>query len=269
MDFKALYESRARGSRRKGDNGVVLVIGGSQIYTGAPYFSGLSSLRSGADLLYIMCTDEAVLPLKVLLPEGIILKISFEAWILKRISVCVLGPGLGRPSSSTIEELLRIIGFLEGRGVPLIVDGDGILFYYNQYISLKNYRWVILTPNYNEKRRVTQLHQKYPDSESQFIVEKGARDRILYKNMEYVVDDEGCIRRCGGLGDILTGILAALLSLLGDKRTEEDVFTCISVSCKILRESGRLAYEKKGNSVITRDVIEFIQKGTSKTLKKM
>ena len=37
---------------RKGDNGKVLVVGGSYIYHGAPVLSSLAALRSGSDLVY-------------------------------------------------------------------------------------------------------------------------------------------------------------------------------------------------------------------------
>ena len=39
-------------SSRKGDNGIVLVVGGSNIYHGAPLLSSLGALRSGVDLVY-------------------------------------------------------------------------------------------------------------------------------------------------------------------------------------------------------------------------
>jgi len=39
-------------SSRKGDNGKVLVLGGSYIYHGAPALSSLAALKTGADLVY-------------------------------------------------------------------------------------------------------------------------------------------------------------------------------------------------------------------------
>jgi len=41
-----------KSSSRKGDNGKVLVLGGSYIYHGAPALSSLAALRTGADLVY-------------------------------------------------------------------------------------------------------------------------------------------------------------------------------------------------------------------------
>ena len=39
-------------SSRKGDNGKVLVLGGSYIYHGAPALASLAALKTGADLVY-------------------------------------------------------------------------------------------------------------------------------------------------------------------------------------------------------------------------
>ena len=37
---------------RKGDNGIVLIVGGSRIYHGAPLLSSIAALKSGTDLVY-------------------------------------------------------------------------------------------------------------------------------------------------------------------------------------------------------------------------
>ena len=50
---------------KKGDFGRIAIVGGSKEYTGAPYFSAISALRTGADLCHIICSNEAAIPLKV------------------------------------------------------------------------------------------------------------------------------------------------------------------------------------------------------------
>jgi ATP-dependent NAD(P)H-hydrate dehydratase len=40
---------------RKGDNGRIAVIGGSALYTGAPYFAAMAALKSGAELATVFC----------------------------------------------------------------------------------------------------------------------------------------------------------------------------------------------------------------------
>ena len=68
--FQNLIPSLHVGSTRyKGQNGRILVIGGSRDYTGAPYYAGHSALKYGADLATILCSKEASLPIKSYSPE--------------------------------------------------------------------------------------------------------------------------------------------------------------------------------------------------------
>lgn len=53
----------------KGQNGRILVFGGSREYTGAPYYAGQSALKYGADLVSILCSKEAAGPIKSYSPE--------------------------------------------------------------------------------------------------------------------------------------------------------------------------------------------------------
>jgi ATP-dependent NAD(P)H-hydrate dehydratase len=53
----------------KGSSGRVAVIGGSALYTGAPFYAAMASLRVGADLSYVYTAQEAVLPIKCYSPE--------------------------------------------------------------------------------------------------------------------------------------------------------------------------------------------------------
>lgn len=59
----------------KGQNGKVSVIGGSKTYTGAPYFAAMAALRTGSDLAFIYCHDEAAIPIKSYSPELIVTSI--------------------------------------------------------------------------------------------------------------------------------------------------------------------------------------------------
>lgn len=57
----------------KGQSGRIGIVGGSKEYSGAPYFSAISSLRVGADLSYIFTTKEAAPVIKSYTPELIVL----------------------------------------------------------------------------------------------------------------------------------------------------------------------------------------------------
>ncbi|ORY53063.1 Ribokinase-like protein [Rhizoclosmatium globosum] len=57
---------------RKGQSGRILVVGGSEEYTGAPYYAGIAALRTGADICHIICHPSASLAIKSYSPELIV-----------------------------------------------------------------------------------------------------------------------------------------------------------------------------------------------------
>ena len=67
LKIKSLVEkiiSNIDAQKVKGENGVVGVIGGSFEYTGAPYYSAISALKTGSDLSQVFCHTEAAIPIK-------------------------------------------------------------------------------------------------------------------------------------------------------------------------------------------------------------
>ena len=56
-------------SCHKGSSGRVGVLGGSARYTGAPYYAAMAALRTGADLAFVFCAEEAAVPIKCYSPE--------------------------------------------------------------------------------------------------------------------------------------------------------------------------------------------------------
>ena len=91
----------------KGCSGKIAVVGGSQTYTGAPYFSAMSSLRAGGDLSHVFCVKEAAVPIKSYSPEIIVHTLDEENTLDEQFAIMfqlansiVCGPGLGRESKS-------------------------------------------------------------------------------------------------------------------------------------------------------------------------
>ena len=62
-----------KSNSRKGDNGIVLVIGGSYIYHGAPVLSSLAALRCGTDLVYTCVPKINVTPTRAISPNLIVI----------------------------------------------------------------------------------------------------------------------------------------------------------------------------------------------------
>ncbi|KUF67692.1 ATP-dependent (S)-NAD(P)H-hydrate dehydratase [Phytophthora nicotianae] len=157
------------GHSHKGQQGRVGVVGGSFEYTGAPYYAGISSLKTGADLCHLFCVEEAAVPIKSYSPELIvhpllrsdaalarceesqrseILAEAVEriAQVLPRLDSLVIGPGLGRDAS--VQEIARkVIAKAREANLPLVLDGDALYLVSVDPDTVKGYRNAILTPN--------------------------------------------------------------------------------------------------------------------------
>lgn len=66
-------------SCHKGSSGRVGVLGGSARYTGAPYYAAMASLRTGADLAFVFCAEEAAIPIKSYSPELMVASVYKES----------------------------------------------------------------------------------------------------------------------------------------------------------------------------------------------
>ena len=61
---------------RKGDNGKVLVVGGSYMYHGAPILSSLAALRTGSDLVYTSVPKNNVQATRAASPDLIVIPLA-------------------------------------------------------------------------------------------------------------------------------------------------------------------------------------------------
>lgn len=116
-------------SQYKGNSGKVVVVGGSQEYTGAPYYSAVSALRSGADLSHIFCPVDALIPIKCYSPEIIVHPNTqpIQDWFTFS-NTFVVGPGLGR--SADAEQLFHqlLLKSVNIKPMCFILDADALWF---------------------------------------------------------------------------------------------------------------------------------------------
>ena len=155
---------------RKGAMGKVVVVGGCEEYTGAPYFAAYAALKMGADLAHVFCTKGAASVIKGYSPELIVhpylderssasgVMAKFEPWMekFKRDGTCVvIGPGLGR-HPKILEQAKEILLAFNSNGVPVVVDADGLWMLCEAPDIVKNLQLehVVLTPNPVEHARM-------------------------------------------------------------------------------------------------------------------
>lgn len=241
-------------SHRKGDGGVLLIIGGCELYTGAPYYASKAAAMSGIDLIYILtCENIPLAPsttsLKTLLPECIIIPIlTFDiqkhSFILNRITSLVFGSGMGRPDTKIIDKIKQVFYFLSTlkKAPTTVVDGDGIYcMFTHKDIQIKN---IILTPNFNEKKYISQS-----DHQILCILYKGSRDILMTDEECWGIRNEGSHRRCGGIGDVLAGLIASF-----DNHYDDPVQAVISAS-SLTRELSRRAWQKFKIAMSVKDIL--------------
>lgn len=277
------------GGKHKGQGGRIGVLGGSVDYAGAPYFSGMSALRSGAELLYLFTAEEATVPIKSYSPELMVSgayrwskissldpKISDEerarfvknvTRVFPRLHALVVGPGLGR-DPSVLRGVEEIMLKAKDINLPLVVDADGMFLVTSSPRIMKDYKSAVLTPNAAEYRRLSNALMGTDDADIVALCRKLSGPLILRKGLVDEVAsvdtsgpplacrETGSLKRPGGLGDILSGAVAVFLAW-GIQRKKNPAFACLT-ACALVRRASREAYRFNGRSMLATDVLENI-----------
>ncbi|CAN0551043.1 unnamed protein product, partial [Ectocarpus sp. 12 AP-2014] len=176
-----------RNDRYKGQLGRVGVFGGSEDYTGAPFFASMSALRMGADLAYVFTAKEAAPALKAYSPELMVTPVYSGDMLtggsatgtrgddkgdnesdfcsaalarpiadsvssrLPKLHSLLLGPGMGR-HPTVIAAAAGIVASARGRGLPVVLDADAISMVVDDPGTIRGCPLAVLTPNANEFR---------------------------------------------------------------------------------------------------------------------
>ena len=192
------------------------MIGGCLEYTGAPYFSAISALRTGADIVHVFCREEAAVPIKSYSPELIVhpyfqpeCKAEDALKWLRGVHAVVVGPGLGRDDHVVCmtAEIIR-----EAIALPLkiVFDADGLWIVNNHLDLVRGKKNVVLTPNVVEYQRLchalglpptTNVEEVSRCLEGVTVLQKGETDKISNGAVTVFSDERGSPRRCGGQGD--------------------------------------------------------------------
>jgi NAD(P)H-hydrate epimerase len=219
----------------KGTYGHVLVLAGSPGKTGAAALTSLGALRTGAGLVTLALPEglndlmETKLTevMTVGLPETEERTVAFEAGdtlagLMEGKRVLALGPGL-----STHPEIARLVAaVVQSAKIPLVIDADGVTALARQPEVLSRASVpVILTPHLGELSRLLMvpkeeviekripIAQKVTSTYNVYLVLKGARTLIAEPSGAVHVNPTGNPGMAtGGTGDVLTGIIAGLLS---------------------------------------------------------
>jgi NAD(P)H-hydrate epimerase len=207
----------------KGLYGTVLVVGGDYGMAGAAALAAEAALRCGAGLVQVATRPQHVTALVARTPEAMprgISNASEFAPLLDTADVLVAGPGLGQ-SPWSIELLQRALA----SGKPLVLDADGLNLLANGALGEIGRRdnWV-LTPHPGEAARLLSCATTQVQ-EDRFAAVSALQARyggvvILKGNGSLVSDGESVLlsdygnpgMASGGMGDVLSGVIGALLA---------------------------------------------------------
>lgn len=221
----------------KGENGRLLVIGGSSRYSGAPALAAMAALRTGIDLALVAVPSSIAHDVRSYSPDLIVVPLpsanrldpgSIDALReeIRRADAIVLGMGLGT-EKETQEAVLKIVGVIAESKKPAVIDADAIKALGASPMALRG-TTSILTPHAGEFLALTGI--RLPEEREEGWVERlpvvkewasklGAT--ILLKSRYDIITDGARFRiknignpgmTTGGTGDVLAGIAGALLS---------------------------------------------------------
>jgi len=259
-----------RANSHKGENGVVLVVGGSWLYHGAPYLVSMAAMRTGVDLVYTAVPEKIATAIRALSPSLIVLplpdyKLTSKSVdrlrkVLDDVDAVAVGPGLARGCEKGI---LKLLSILRERDVSVVLDATAL--FPDVLIHVKGMKCVV-TPHGGEFKRMfgfepaVELEERVKNvrevSRLHGVVTllKGTVD-VMSDGNEVVVNrkpSKAAAMTVGGTGDVLTGIVAGFLS------KGVPPFTAAVAAAVANGLAGAAAAEKKGLHITPEDVIEEI-----------
>lgn len=209
----------------KGDFGHVMIIGGDTGFGGAAIMAAEAAARAGAGLVSVATRPEHISAILARRPEimacGVNSGQELEP-LLARPTVLVVGPGLGRSSWS--EQMLQQAA---KSGLPMVVDADALNILAEGRVLAKaapRANW-LLTPHPGEAARLLGINTQDVQADRFASVEKIQKKfggAVILKGAGSLVFGESAITgvvtqgnpgmATGGMGDVLSGILGALIA---------------------------------------------------------
>ena len=226
----------------KGDNGTVLIVGGSKNYTGAVTLAGLAALRSGADLVNIIAPEKVAWAINAYSPDLITTKVKGDFFnkkhfnvvkkLMNKFDVLLIGNGLALNTKTKkfCKKTVKSIKKLK------VIDADAI-----KAISINDVENAIITPH-NKELEYFLLNSKINKSiigktikeddnkkilklkkilkrffeKNNVLLLKGKTDLIISKNKISInkTGNQGMTK--GGTGDVLAGLCAGFLAQTND-----------------------------------------------------
>lgn len=269
-DVSTLVKTRPP-EAHKGDFGKLLVVGGSEVFSGAPALVAMAALRTGVDLAYIAAPEKTAHMISSLSPNLITVKLEGEhldprnsaviRQYVKMSTAVVIGPGLGL-HNRTKDSVMKILEFLDEQRTPLLLDADGLKAFaeYRRKVDMP----LVLTPHAGEYQLLT---GKQPSKDLKRRAEQVQKTAwklgvvILLKGPVDVISDGRRVKlnftgnagmTVGGTGDVLSGIVGAFMA------KGVDPFEAAVAGAFISGAAGDFVQAEEGNHMVPTDIIDWI-----------
>lgn len=252
----------------KGNNGTVLVVGGSYDYSGAPTLAGLSAFKSGVDLVYVACPESVSSTIRSYSPDLIVNTLHHDyiveddvdkiVELSKKADSLVIGCGMSRE----VETEAALNEFINEIEKPMVIDADALKLIDLSYIEEK--KDIVVTPHSAEFKALFDI--KIPENLEDKIetVSKAARENkcvILLKGTFDIISNGKKTRlnktgnpgmTVGGTGDCLAGLTGGLLA------KGHDAFEAACLGAYINGRAGDMASVKYEYHFMASDMIKYI-----------
>lgn len=263
---------------QKGENGSVLIIGGSEDNVGSLTLAGLAALRAGCDIVNVASSEKVAWAVNKNCPDLLSYKMKGDTFSVKnakemvkyaeRFDAVLVGNGMTRKGDKFIHYFIR------KSQKPKVIDGETL-----KSLSFKEFSNSILTPNENEleimlinsnkefllpklkegnakeKAEILQGNLRYFLQNDNVLLIKGPTDIIISKNkIAYNrTGNQGMTKQ--GTGDVLSGLTVGFLA------KSNDMFKSAVAASYINGFVGDLQLKnKKGYCFIASDIIDDLAK---------
>ncbi len=253
-------------SSKKGDNGTVLVSGGSRFYHGAPVFTSMGALRAGTDLVYTAVPRSVLTEVRCFSPALIVLPlpddkltvgaaIRLSAMLPKKPDVAAVGMGM---SIAKPEAIITLVRRLKEIGAKILLDASALM---PQILPEIADTETVVTPHAGEYKRLFGEDAGNTEKERIANVSNIARKHgitILLKGPTDVISDgkrtginrtHNCAMTVGGTGDVLAGITAGLMCKIPP-------FEAALLAAYFNGLAGNLAFNRVGLHMTSTDLLE-------------
>ncbi|HZX20736.1 MAG TPA: NAD(P)H-hydrate dehydratase [archaeon] len=277
------FFGKRKSNSHKGDNGVVLVIGGSNDLVGAPALAAMASLaamRIGIDLCIVCAPEKPGFVINKYSPDLIVKKFKGKKFskkhlkqifeLEKKADVILIGPGLGR-NKQTLEFTKE---FVKKTKKTTVIDADAL----TACAGMKFKGNVLITPHAREfeifsgkkifgktllekEKIVKETAQKY-NCTILLKSKTGKTANIISDGKNTVYNNTGNAGMTkGGTGDVLAGLCTGFIAL------KLNLMQAATAAAFVNGKIGEKLYKKSGYGYLTSDFVKEIPFWTKKISK--